>query len=90
MTEFNDWYAKTAPNVCGLCHGYKIEDLRDAYEAGAASQAGTLRDKFAMAALAGLTEDRRLTEMDRADWSYRMADAMLEARAVIKTPEGGK
>lgn len=44
----------------------------------------TLRDYFAGQALVGLTSNHAIkltvTVEERAEWSYRMADAMLEAR----------
>ena len=42
----------------------------------------TLRDYFAGQALAGIASDPDIdiSIYDRAKWSYRMADAMLEAR----------
>ncbi len=44
----------------------------------------TLRDYFAGQALAGLTSNHAIkltvTVEERAEWSYHMADAMLEAR----------
>jgi hypothetical protein len=79
MTDFKDWYAKTSPTS-----NPEIDDflglLQCAFEAGAASQAGTLRDEFAMAALTAMVDDRRLVPIDRAFWAYNMADAMFEAR----------
>ena len=49
----------------------------DGYEDGM-----TLRDYFAGQALAGIASDPDvdISIYDRAKWSYRMADAMLEAR----------
>lgn len=44
----------------------------------------TLRDQFAMSALAGIAEslidDDEQVNSHTADWAYRLADAMLEAR----------
>ena len=42
----------------------------------------TLRDWFAGQALAGIASDPTidLSLVERAEWSYRMADAMLKAR----------
>jgi len=57
--------------------------------AGGLASDKTLRDEFAMAALAGVgtwCPDKAITETvskARADYAYRQADAMLEAR---KTP----
>jgi hypothetical protein len=44
MTDFKEWYSQTNPDP--YLDGILFE-LRWAYEAGAASQAGTLRDEFA-------------------------------------------
>jgi hypothetical protein len=55
------------------------------FEAGAASQAGTLRDEFAGQALVGLLkEESWMQEHQVARYSYEMADAMLEARKTTK------
>jgi len=42
----------------------------------------TLRDYFAGQALTGISSDPTIdiSIVERAEWSYRMADAMLEAR----------
>jgi hypothetical protein len=53
--------------------------------AGGLASDKTLRDEFAMAALAGLAQDSELSAFSSASIAYDMADAMLEAR---KTPEG--
>jgi hypothetical protein len=95
MTDFKDWYEKTSPENWHD-DGYFLEILRQAYEAGAASQVGTLRDEFAMAALANpviCTGHERLPILlnwfgsggvNRYDivsrQSFEFADAMLEAR----------
>jgi hypothetical protein len=55
--------------------------------AGGLASDMTLRDEFAMAALAGLAQDSELSAFSSASIAYDMADAMLEAR---KTPEGDK
>ena len=45
------------------------------------SEAVTLRDKFAMAALSGITSRDALSSADyMARFAYRIADAMLETR----------
>jgi hypothetical protein len=45
------------------------------------SEAVTLRDKFAMAALSGITSRDGLSSADyMARFSYQIADAMLETR----------
>jgi len=48
------------------------------------SEAVTLRDKFAMAALTGLVVAnygrKDIEPMDVASWAYGISDAMLEAR----------
>jgi hypothetical protein len=46
MTDFNDWYAQQNPDLDPRLDDFH-QEARKAYEAGAASQAGTLRDKFA-------------------------------------------
>jgi hypothetical protein len=46
MTDFNEWYAKINPNLNSWDDDF-FEEVRKAFEAGAASQAGTLRDEFA-------------------------------------------
>ena len=87
MTDFNDWYTQTPKNhpATRIC----LEaEMRKAYEAGAASQAEDLRDKFAGQALAALCPD--YTGRKASDsiiclvvpQVYRIADAMLEARKV--------
>jgi hypothetical protein len=81
MTDFNDWYAKTNENL-GPSFVFLME-LELAYEAGAASQAGTLRDEFAMAALANFRTQLNgggATPDDIATLAYGLADCMLEAR----------
>jgi hypothetical protein len=94
MTDFNDWYARKSPYI--TCLGDISDAMRKAYEAGAASQAGTLRDEFAGRALMGImgpnyewfTSGSELGSRthEAAFFAYSHADAMLEAR---KTPEGG-
>jgi hypothetical protein len=66
----------------------QLRELADAlrleYEAGAASQAGNLRDEFAgQALMASIQSEGVQCSWSLATWSYKMADAMLEAR---KTP----
>jgi hypothetical protein len=89
MTDFTEWYAKKYPDLDPLKNSFRREQLRQAYEAGAASQDGTLRDKFAGQALAGLCA-RDLEMKSLKDYAalhaYEFADAMLEARKV--TGEG--
>jgi hypothetical protein len=86
MTDFNDWYVNIAPCI-PADYGYELEHLRKAYEAGAASQVGTLRDEFAGQALMGFCSDYtgRTEQADSIIYLvvphvYRIADAMLEAR----------
>jgi hypothetical protein len=79
MTDFNDWYAQQNPDLDPRLDDFH-QEARKAYEAGAASQAGTLRDEFAMAALASSTLDSVAHPDAVAVISYRIADAMLEAR----------
>jgi hypothetical protein len=83
MTDFEKWYNFNRPSFPNTRNQF-IDVLRQAYEAGAASQAVTLRDKFAGQAMAGLYSDSELEMSDYniATFSYDMADAMLEARKV--------
>ena len=82
MTNFNDWYTQTPKNhpATRIC----LEaEMRKAYEAGAASQEQTLRDKFAGQALANHMTQHNGSALTReliAEGAYRIADAMLEAR----------
>jgi hypothetical protein len=82
MTDFNDWYARTPKNhpATRIC----LEaEMRKAYEAGAASQSETLRDKFAGQAMAGLASINAKEPAGLfASHAYKMADALLEARKV--------
>jgi hypothetical protein len=78
MTDFDDWYARKSPYI--TCLGDISDAMRKAYEAGAASQAGTLRDKFAGQALSSYKAAKSATLMNRAELAYLIADAMLEAR----------
>jgi hypothetical protein len=71
MTDFNEWYAIYEPDLAPTLDDFR-EELRKAYEAGAASQAGTLRDAFAGQALAGALA----TNEFQPEQKY----AMLEAR----------
>ena len=88
MTDFADWHAKNWPLERSAGIDDCWDELQEAYEAGAASQSGTLRDKFAGQAMAGLCADPEYSKSNEiyAARSYRMADAMLEARKV--TGEG--
>ena len=89
MTDFNDWYAKTSPDL----DPYLVDisdELRIAYDAGV-RQAKTLRDEFAGQAMQGILSGMDLSTMPSYEefgpFCYRLADAMLEAR---KTTEGGE
>jgi hypothetical protein len=87
MTDFKNFYAKTLKNFPSSLNDFEAE-MQRAYEAGAASQAGTLRDEFAGKAMQGIVASYSGGhETAISKWSYKMADAMLEAR---KTPEGGE
>jgi hypothetical protein len=83
MNDFTDWYKQTLRPLPYSRAGF-IAEMRKAYEAGAASQAEDLRDKFAGQALAGLCADPEYSKSNEiyAARSYKMADAMLEARKV--------
>jgi hypothetical protein len=77
MTDFNEWYGQDSffamPDA--------LAALKRAYKAGAASQAGTLRDEFAGKALAASIQSEGVQcSWSLATWSYKMSDAMLEAR----------
>jgi hypothetical protein len=79
MTDFEKWYALHDPNL-----DPEMDDLfvtiQHAYEAGAASQAGTLRDEFAGKALMGMMSGNITCEGGWVADSFKFADAMLEAR----------
>jgi hypothetical protein len=83
MTDFNDWYAKKYPDLDPKRDDC-LAELRKAYEAGAASQAGTLRDEFAGRAMQGILSGMDLSTMppyeEFGPFCYRLADAMLKAR----------
>jgi hypothetical protein len=80
MTDFNEWYAIYEPDLDPTLDDFR-DELRKAYEAGAASQAGTLRDEFAGQALAASIQSEGVQcSWSLATWSYKMSDAMLEAR----------
>jgi uncharacterized Fe-S cluster protein YjdI len=88
MTDFNDWYLQQNPWIDPERDDC-LAELRKAYEAGAASDAKTLRDEFAMAALANewCSHTDECVPSDTARDAYNFADAMLEAR---KTTGEGK
>jgi hypothetical protein len=82
MTDFNGWYAIYEPDLAPTLDDFR-DELRKAYEAGAASQAGTLRDEFAGQALLAIPHIGNGSELqpyELAHDAYKMADAMLEAR----------
>jgi hypothetical protein len=82
MSDFNEWYAKINPNLNSWDDDF-FEEVRKAYEAGAASQAETLRDEFAGQALLAIPHIGNGSELqpyELAHDAYKMADAMLEAR----------
>jgi hypothetical protein len=93
MTNFEKWYAQEFPDLLTSVDDFRAEFQR-AYEAGAASQAGTLRDEFAGKAMAGLCAGPKYGKSSDAvfTWnkgiyaarSYLIADAMLEARKTTK------
>jgi hypothetical protein len=88
-TDFNHWYEKENPELDPYLDDITGQ-LLCAYEAGAASQAKTLRDEFAMAALANCRTQLNgpaATPDDIATLAYGLADAMIEAR---KAPTEGK
>jgi hypothetical protein len=82
MTDFNDWYAQENPDLNPL-FDHCLDELRRAYEAGAATQAETLRDHFAGQALLAIPHIGNGSELqpyELAHDAYKMAGAMLEAR----------
>jgi hypothetical protein len=86
MTDFNEWYAKTSPDLDPYLDDIS-DELRMAYEAGV-GQAKTLRDEFAGRAMAAALREEDWMQMhDAANFAYEMADEMLKAR---KAPKGGK
>jgi hypothetical protein len=86
MTNFNDWYARTPKNFPASLNNLSSL-LRQAYEAGAASQSETLRDKFAGQALVGLSSGEGIYAEYTAKLAYQLADAMLEARKRTGEPQ---
>jgi hypothetical protein len=88
MTDFNHWRHFNRPPQ-PRSHNQFINVLRQAYEAGAASQGEDLRDRFAGQAMAGMcaNDDGTWMKDHGATWAYITADAMLEAR---KTTGGGE
>tara|TARA_R110000796_G_scaffold14066_15_gene46204 strand:- start:398 stop:679 length:282 start_codon:yes stop_codon:yes gene_type:complete len=91
MTDFQKWYTKENPEKIPALDAM-LGKLQQAFDAGAALQAGTLRDEFAGQAMQGILSGMDLSTMPSYEefgpFCYILADAMLEARAVIKTPEG--
>jgi glycogen synthase len=82
---FDKWYERQNPDLDPRLDG-AFNELRSAYEAGAATQDKTLRDEFAGQAMAGITQLKSIYASDIisvTEWAYTIADAMLEAR---KTP----
>ena len=71
MTNFNDWYTQTPKNhpATRIC----LEaEMRKAYEAGAASQSETLRDKHV---------DQAINEIDAAIFS---GDSLNDINAALR------
>jgi hypothetical protein len=84
MKDFTEWYARTPKNFPASLNNLSSL-LRQAYEAGAASQSETLRDKFAGQVIGGVIakfNGPAATAEDVARSAYGFADAMLEARKV--------
>lgn len=84
MTNFNDWYTRTPKHFPSSLNNLSSL-LRQAYEAGAASQSETLRDKFAGQALEDLIakfNGRATKAEDVARSAYGFADAMIKARKI--------
>jgi hypothetical protein len=85
MTDFDNWHTKNWPLERVVAHEDCWDELKEAFEAGAASQAEDLRDKFAGKAMIYIMGDSRVkTYYFGSVESYKMADAMLEARKVTK------
>ena len=85
MTDFEKWHEKNWPLERSAGIDDCWDELKEAYEAGAASQSEDLRDKFAGKALIGLLKKEDwMKEYYLAKSSYEMADAMLEARKVTE------
>jgi hypothetical protein len=78
--NFNEWYRADL----FLAESDELAALKRAYEAGAASQARTLRDEFAGRAMQGILSGMDLSTMppyeEFGPFCYRLADAMLKAR----------
>jgi hypothetical protein len=89
MTNFGKWYKDEYPEFPATRDDFR-DELDWAYEAGAASQAVTLRDKFAGQAMQGILSGMDLSTMppykEFGPFCYRLANAMLEGRKV--TGEG--
>jgi hypothetical protein len=83
MTDFQKWYTITNPEKIPAIDAM-LRKLQQAYEAGAASQVGTLRDEFAGQAMQGILSGMDLSTMppyeEFGPFCYRLADAMLKAR----------
>jgi hypothetical protein len=85
MTDFEKWHEKNWPLERSAGIDDCWDELKEAYEAGAASQSETLRDKFAGQAMIYIMGDSRVkTYYFGSVESYKMADAMLEARKVTE------
>jgi hypothetical protein len=90
MADFQKWYTMIKPEKIPALDPM-LSGLQQAYEAGAASQAKTLRDEFAGQAMAAtVISEGGSYEAAIADWSYMMADAMLEARKPPEEDQGSR
>jgi hypothetical protein len=79
MADFNEWYAQQNPDLDPRLDDFH-QEARKAYEAGAASQDKTLRDEFAMSAMASVDISWCMTADQLALRCGQVADAMLEER----------
>jgi hypothetical protein len=83
MTDFNDWYARTPENFPASLNAFE-SNMRQAYEAGAASQSETLRDKFAELEWALKDVIVMLDDPTGDDHVRDMRGATIIARAALK------
>jgi hypothetical protein len=92
MTDFQKWYTMITPEKI-FAGKTLLRKLQQAYEAGAASQAGTLRDEFAGQALLAIPHIGNGSELqpyELAHDAYKMADAMLKARKPPEEDQGSR
>jgi hypothetical protein len=90
MTDFEKWYDDANQDIPDVIRNRLRAEHHRSYEAGAASQAKTLRDEFAGQSLAGLAQDESVTAERAGEIAYAMADAMLEARKPPEEDQGSR